>query len=138
MIVLRCNQPTFFDVDDTLVKWGSCPPEEIFTAIPITCPVGKVYDEDGNETESLKWTEYLRPHKKHIEQLKQHKLRGHTIIVWSQGGWEWANAVVKALELEKYVDLVMEKPCWIYDDIPASEFMPKNQWYKDEDKKETE
>lgn len=131
MKVLKNTNTVWFDVDDTLVKWGSCPEEERQYLIPITCPVGKVFDEEGNESESPSWTEYLRPHRKHIEQLKRHKLRGHKVIVWSQGGGEWAEAVVKALQLEQYVDLVTSKPTWVYDDLPCQEYMGKNIWYED-------
>jgi len=116
MITLKCDQPTYFDVDDTLVSWGynSAP---IDGAVEIVC--------NG-------FSQFLIPHKKHIEQLKAHKARGHTIVVWSQGGWQWAEAVVKGLGLEKFVDLCISKPLWIYDDLPAEAFMPKNIWKKDE------
>lgn len=116
MIVIPCNQPTFFDVDDTLVMWG-------YAGLPV---------DGAIEIECRGIKQYVTPHKKHIEQLKAHRARGHTIIVWSQGGWEWAAAVVKALNLEKFVDLVIEKPQWAYDDLPASVFMPQSKWMKDE------
>lgn len=131
MKVLKSHNSAWFDVDDTLVKWGTVLPEDREHLVPITCPVSSVEDEDGNIKEVSQWTEYLRPHKKHIEQLKLHKARGHTVIVWSQGGWEWAEAVVKALKLENYVDLVVSKPNWYYDDIPCQEYMGKNIWYED-------
>lgn len=107
MIVLKCTQPTYFDVDDTLVMWDL--PDTMKNNLWI----------DGT---------YFKVHKPHIEVLKKHAARGHTIIVWSQGGWEWAEKVVKALELEEYVDLVIEKPKWIYDDLPASKFMPESYY----------
>lgn len=141
MIHIKSSQVVFCDVDDTLVKWGSCPPEEQGTAIPITCPISRyrkaAEDELGEELpkdeeyQVGEWTEYLRPHKKHIEQLKQHKMRGHVIVIWSAGGDEWAMAVVKALKLEAYVDLVISKPTWYYDDIPCQEFMGKRIWMED-------
>jgi phosphoserine phosphatase len=65
-----------------------------------------------------------------IEQLKKHKIRGHTIIVWSAGGSKWAAEAIKFLELEAYVDLVIEKPRWMYDDKQAEEFMPRSQYFK--------
>jgi hypothetical protein len=116
MQVLRCNQPTYFDVDDTLVKWG-------YAGLPV---------EGSIAIECEGFVQHLVPHKKHIDQLKAHKARGHTIVVWSQGGDKWAEAVVKALNLEEYVDLVIEKPQWYYDDLPASAFMPKPIYYQDE------
>lgn len=145
MKILPCNQTTFFDVDDTLVMWGRgqkgdpgvveiiCPASRYSRALfdlnqnsPLTSSTEEIVYEAGT------WTEYLIPHKKHIEQMKLHKLRGHTIVVWSAGGWEWAVEVVKALGLEQYVDLVMEKPTWCYDDKQAEEYIPKSQWMKDE------
>lgn len=132
MIVLRGNQIIFCDVDDTLVKWGTpTTEEEMKDAIPITCPISKTYiDNEPIEVES--WIEYLRPHKKHIEQIKLHKMRGHTVVIWSAGGAEWAEAVVKALNLENYVDLVIGKPTWTYDDLKFHEFMGKVIYLKDE------
>jgi phosphoserine phosphatase len=145
MKVLPCKQPTYFDVDDTLVMW-SRPAADDPDAIEIACPTSRTerflleMTDDGTlepdtptETVSVgSWTERLKPHKKHIEQLKLHKLRGHTIIVWSAGGWEWAEAVVRALKLEQYVDLVIEKPMWFYDDLMPNEFMGKRYYMKDE------
>lgn len=145
MKVLPCKQPTYFDVDDTLVMWNR-PAADDPDAIEITCPTSRTerflleMTDDGNlepdtptETVSVgTWTERLKPHKKHIEQLKLHKLRGHTVIVWSAGGWEWAEAVVRALKLEQYVDLVIEKPMWFYDDLMPNEFMGKRYYMKDE------
>ena len=92
------------DVDETLVMW-SIPVEYQGQAIK--------FNNFGYET-------MLLPHKKHIELLKQFKVRGHYIIVWSQGGWEWASEVIKVLGLEDWVDEVKTKPKWIIDDLPAN------------------
>lgn len=145
MKVLPCSQTTFFDVDDTLIMWNR-PSVDDPNAIEITCPTSRALraiqdlNEDGSLTpdadvepiEVGTWVERVTPHKKHIEQLKLHKLRGHTIVVWSAGGWEWAEAAVRALKLEKYVDLVIEKPTWYYDDLQPHEFMGKRYYLKDE------
>lgn len=133
MIVIPCKQTTFVDVDDTLVMWNATPEQLEKDGVDFECP-GSMHDidNDGNPEWSPSWTARLLPHKKHIEQIKKHKMRGHTIIVWSQGGFDWAAAVVKALKLEDFVDLVISKPTWMYDDLPAAGFMPKNQWTKDE------
>lgn len=121
----------FWDVDDTLVKWGNATPEEMNDAIPITCPISSaIIDEEDVIVQP--WTEYLRPHKKHIAQIKLHKMRGHRNIVWSAGGAEWAEAVVQALGIEEYVDIVMGKPSWYYDDLRCDEYMGNPQYLKDE------
>lgn len=145
MKVLPCTQTTFFDVDDTLIMWNNAregDPDAIEIAYPASRHIKAIqdiggegaFDKDAVEERaySTPWTAWVRPHKKHIEQLKLHRLRGHTIIVWSAGGWEWAEAAVKALNLEQYVDLVIEKPTWFYDDKTAAEFMGSPLYLKDE------
>jgi len=58
------------------------------------------------------------PHNTHIEALKTFKKNGYTVVVWSHGRWGWAEVVVKALKLQPYVDLIISKPNFIYDDAP--------------------
>lgn len=132
MIVISGNNIVFCDVDDTLVKWAPTQEELETRGIDITCPKSMVLNDDNEVVDSGSWTQMLVPHRVHIEQLKRHKLRGHTVVVWSAGGFDWAEAVVRALKLEDIVDLVISKPTWIYDDIQPSEFMPKPYWLKDE------
>lgn len=97
MIVFPCTKPTYFDVDDTLIMWNQ-PSHDDPNSVVVHCPPTthqfRVFDqkgdlvEEGPKTELPGWSERVTPHKKHIEQLKYHRLRGHTIIVWSAGGWE--------------------------------------------------
>jgi hydroxymethylpyrimidine pyrophosphatase-like HAD family hydrolase len=133
MIVVPCKNTVFCDVDDTLVMWNATPEELEARGVDFTCPGALVtIDEDGTEGFAPEWKQRLLPHRKHIEQLKKHKQRGHTVIVWSAGGYDWAAAVVKALGLETYVDLVISKPTWFYDDLTPDEFMGKRYYMKDE------
>lgn len=134
MIVVPCKQTVFCDVDDTLVMWSATPEELEAHGVIFECP-GSFSIIDGELVPSPSWKERLLPHRKHIEQLKKHKMRGHTIVVWSAGGYDWAAAVVKTLGLENVVDLVISKPIWAYDDLQPAEFMPKSQWMKDEEDK---
>lgn len=99
--------PTMFDVDDTLIMWQDTHPEAVEMTIGA-------------------YTERVVIHHEHIKALKLHKFRGHTIVVWSAGGAEWAEKVVIALGLEAWVDVCMDKPAWYYDDIPAKEYMPES------------
>ena len=114
MKVIKSHRTIFYDVDDTLVIWN-----------------WKAVDPEGSGLIAIRdtqsnHTEHLLPHQRHIELLKQFKARGHTIVVWSQGGWQWAETVVRALGLEKLVDIVISKPDWYVDDLPASAFMGGN------------
>jgi hypothetical protein len=105
MIVIEDLPTVYFDVDDTLVLW----PE--------------FGSEDFGYTLDLGAGIFVRPHEFHIQKLKEHKVRGHKVVVWSQGGSEWAEKVCKALGIEAYVDVVISKPRWFYDDLPASAFL---------------
>ena len=104
MIVIKNEDIVAFDVDDTLILWFSnCDPSE---KIDIISP--------GSGIKKMA----LKPHKRHIDLLKEYKGRGMTVIVWSAGGYGWAQAVVEALGLEEFVDYVMTKPCKLIDDLP--------------------
>lgn len=98
-----------FDVDDTLViwDWRSVDPEG----------KGLVAIKNGN------CIEHVLPHYRHIELMRQFKARGHTVVVWSQGGHEWTAEVCKVLGIESIVDLVMDKPNWYVDDLHANAWM---------------
>lgn len=93
---------TYFDVDDTILIWDQ-----------------SLDHPDGFYIDDI----FVVPHKKHIEQLKKHKARDHTIVVWSAGGANWAKKAVELLQLEPYVDFVLAKPSWFYDDKKPDEFM---------------
>lgn len=105
MISLKNDNTTAFDVDQTLIYW-------IF------------YTEYSKNHESpdyfqLKYGQefcFFKKHKAHIRFLKHCKERGDFIVVWSQNGAEWAEKIVKALNLQDYVDVVMAKPTRHVDD----------------------
>lgn len=106
------EKPTaIFDVDETLVLWrrpDGAPSELLAIAI------GEMW---------------VWPHWVHMERLKNHKRIGHNVVVWSHGGVEWATKVVKALKLEDYVDVIMPKGAWFYDDKPDEIITPTTQRY---------
>lgn len=89
----------YFDVDDTLVMWNY----DI-----------KNYIEIPSETGAM----YVTRNDSHIELLINLKAIGWNIVVWSQGGSDHAERVIKALKLEKYVDIILPKPESYVDDIP--------------------
>lgn len=107
------------DIDDTLVMWDN--PHQLDTGITIDCYGSKFT---------------LIPNEENIASLKRHKLRKHFIIVWSQGGVEWAKDIVKLLQLEDFVDMVCTKPKWYIDDLPADSWMKR--YYYDVKPKTTE
>lgn len=105
MIKIEDRITVYVDVDDTLVLWR-----------PL-----KISDQ----VISLPGYGDVAVSKRHIKSIKQHKARNHLVVVWSQGGADWAEEVVKLLNLQEYVDLVISKPRWIYDDKPATCFLPE-------------
>jgi hydroxymethylpyrimidine pyrophosphatase-like HAD family hydrolase len=102
-----------FDVDDTLVIWGSNCDQDLLVS----------FNNYG-------YTENLLPHTKHIEQLKLHHQNGHMIIVWSQNGADWVEEVITKLNLTKYVHLMLTKPECYYDDIDCKVWMGERIYFK--------
>ncbi len=102
----------YFDVDDTLVMHYLNPPEELMKDILL------IADPSGFNVTVL-------PHKPHIAALKMHFEKGDTVVVWSQGGSDWAESVVIALGLEDHVDAVLAKPTKYYDDLTFQQWAPR-------------
>lgn len=107
MIVINNDMTAFFDCDDTLVLWDN--PND---------GTEKIYIKNELGNELPVW-----PHTRHIEKLRQHHLRGHYVVVWSAGGHAWCEDVVNQLNLESYVDLIICKPQWAWDDLTPNEFI---------------
>lgn len=97
------NGPTaYFDIDDTIVQWSDEGINRLEDYVHIECRgrMGKYLINRHN-----------------LEHLIKLSNRGHGIIVWSAGGSDWAEAVVKGLGIEKYVDVVAPKPTYYIDDV---------------------
>lgn len=131
MIKLDEKPTAFFDVDDTLIFLPANDYERKTRGISVTSSESIVYINGNPQPIKLR-EEHIVPHTKHIQTLKDHALRGHNVIVWSQGGTDWAETVIKALGLELYVTAIIAKPMWAYDDLEYNEFMPKRRWYEDD------
>jgi len=100
MTVIETEHVVFFDVDETL----------IFN-------VGLKYSHPEKLSVVYQgFKSFIVPHNTHIEALKKHKENGYTVVVWSHGRWGWAEAIVKVLKLQSYVDFVFSKPDFMYDD----------------------
>ena len=110
--LLESDRVAFFDVDDTLILWA----EDSQTGSHML-------------TDAMGGRVWVTPNLPVIQELKRHKARGHAVVVWSQGGYEWAKKAVDLLYLNSYVDVVACKPTWYWDDLPAQEWMGK-RFYK--------
>jgi phosphoserine phosphatase len=108
MKITHNDSVIFFDVDDTLVVWTKIRKGD--KAVLVTCP----YTAEQY---------ILKKHLAHIKILKDRKARGSYVVVWSAGGYKWAEAVIRALQLETYVDQIMSKPIAYVDDKPSKAFM---------------
>lgn len=93
----------------------------------------KVLYVDVDQTLVVWQGENYWPHKKHIQFLKQCSKRGQKVIVWSAGGFEWAERIVRELDLQSHVDLILSKPAWFMDDLKADKILPEeNRVYFEE------
>lgn len=111
MQVLKNERIIFCDVDDTLVMHRTFDPNEE--------GVESVVVADPTSNHHL----LLEVNKNMVRLVKEEHGRGGTIIVWSRGGYAWAESVVHALKLESYVHTVMSKPPIYFDDKPVQEWL---------------
>lgn len=101
---LKKERVVYSDVDDTLIAWE---PEKY----PDHDPADIItFTDDYGQWHFLKNT-------RNIQFIKNLKRQGYGVVVWSAAGAEWANKVVKMLELEPYVDVVLSKPEIAVDDL---------------------
>lgn len=117
MEVVKNEMVIMVDCDDTLCMWSEHHTQPHEGALDFLDPY------DGK-------TVYLKPHTTHIELVKQFKHRGYHVIIWSGAGYMWAEAVVKRLGLEKYVDQVMTKSTKYIDDLHADEILGSRIYLK--------
>jgi len=103
------GQWAYFDVDGTLLKFH-----------------GYTAKQKRRHGLVLRNGQVAVPHKRHIEELKNHHARGHVVVVWSAGGYTWAKEVVDFLGLASYVDLIACKPDWWYDDWNSDKVLTKS------------
>ncbi len=106
MIVLRNENVIFCDVDETLVHHDTADLKTVDVVDPIT---GSHVVVGVNETM--------------VRLVKEESHRGSIVVVWSRGGYEWAESVVVALGLESAVDYVMSKPHAYFDDKDISDWL---------------
>lgn len=112
METIKSDRIVWVDCDDTLVLWDKSkfPNEELLTVEHVNGPVEVI------------------PHKKNINTVVKFWKLGYTIVVHSGSGSAWAEAVVVALNLEKYVTLCMSKPLYYFDDKPVETWARERVW----------
>lgn len=64
-------------------------------------------------------------HDEHLQLLRNYKARGFTVFVWSGNGFQHAEKVVKALDVEDKVDFVATKPYRVVDDVEPNSWAPR-------------
>ena len=111
MIKLPDINTVCFDCDDTLVMHDLA---------------SEIMEAKGIRIDIHNYSFFVVPHEEHIKLLKEFKANNKVVIVWSQGGSDWAEAVVDALNLREYVDLCVCKPHWFVDDLMSFQFMPES------------
>lgn len=114
MQIIKSEMVVFWDVDCTLVMEHSKDPDLTY----IDVLTGK--EKHG------------KIHKAHVEQLIKHKARGFYNIVWSGNGHAHAEQIVKALGLERYVDICMSKCVKHWDDLKDANDILKARVYLDD------
>ena len=112
MFTCKAGRTTYFDVDDTLLKWESC----------------EKHEQNAIEVSNNGHVFYKKAIVANVNALKDHSRAGHIVVVWSAGGVEWATAVVLSLGLESFVDVILTKPDWYYDDQDATHWLPERQF----------
>lgn len=101
MNIVKNNNTTMFDVDDTLLMW----PKDYSKPGP-----GRIEFIYGGEKV------YLIPHSYHIIFLKHCFNRGDHTVIWSANGWAWALQAAEKLGLSNHYSQIMTKPIRHVDD----------------------
>jgi len=113
MHVVPQGNTMYFDVDDTLIYWDD---ETLCSQIK------DLSEQVTINLNGLVLRRYVI--QENVREIMLQKASGCHVVVWSASGSQWAEAVVKALALEDFVDVVISKPYKYYDDKSSSEWMP--------------
>jgi len=111
-------------VDDTIVLWneGKTYSKTQYTKKKVNLVAFlNPYTEDRMGKPSYV---YLLPNEKIINLIKEYE---GGVVVWSAGGYKWAEIVISTLGLAKHVDLILDKPYKWTDDLTADEVLPQSQ-----------
>lgn len=120
---LKFDNVAYFDVDDTLLIYQKdLSSDRYHELFELSIP--------GREL----FTAMVAPHHEHVQRVKEHKAWGNGVVVWSRSGYEWAEAAVKALGLEQYVDVCLAKPMYYYDDKPCCKILGEHRFLNERKK----
>lgn len=111
MTVIKNENIAPFDVDGTLIQNPELDDPKSSRYVIIEDPIYGL---------ELKF----RVNEPMVRLLLEAKHRGNHVVVWSKGGYQWAELVVRSLELEDWVDQVMTKPLAYFDDLEVQEWLP--------------
>lgn len=109
------RKTVFCDVDETLIMWKDDPTDLQNSVIQVA---------NGNLV--------VKFHRRHIELVKQFFAIGWNVIVWSQGGSDHAEHVVKACKLENHIHGIMPKPDVVLDDKPLEAQGIRRSYHEDD------
>jgi predicted HAD superfamily phosphohydrolase YqeG len=120
-IIVQEENRILCDVDETLIENISTVTKEEYKSI-VNNPSYATVISDTNNTELLvpyyDAFKIIKPKQAVISFVRSLKSRGYHVTVQSNNGWQWAWAVVVALEMENCVDMVATKPAKCIDDAP--------------------
>lgn len=111
MTIIRSENIKPFDCDETLVLHNINNPA--YSELPL------IQVDDAVTGGSIE----VRVNENMVRLLEEEKSRGATVVVWSRGGYQWAADVVKALDINLSVDIIMSKPTFYFDDTPVEKWM---------------
>ncbi len=110
-VKLEDKRAVYFDCDETLIEWiGDGPTNKEYEYLTLQC--GEFW-----------YT--VAPIRVHVNLMKEFKAVGWQVVVWSAGGADHAERVIKLLKMEDYVDLIVSKPQVYVDDLAI-----ENQGFK--------
>lgn len=109
------KKSVYVDCDETLILWKDDPMDLQNSVIQVA---------NGNLV--------VKFHRRHIELVKQFYSIGWNVIVWSQGGSDHAEHVVKACKLENHIHAIVPKPDVFLDDKEIQDQGIRRSFKKDD------
>ena len=124
------SKTIYFDVDETLIMWEG---DDITSAYNDTKNLPNSYAPYIRHDDIIFIDKIpYRKHIYHIDRLIHHKQTGDKIVVWSAGGEKWATRVITELGLIEYVDVILSKPDYYYDDVELKDFKSGRMYFDHE------